>query len=358
MKRFVITNLYNMYNYGEIMQLVPLCRDIRDCEINIFSLYSIIDKDKCEELGIRYVGDVAPSGKIKVIRNSIILLLQSILIKLGVIKPKGILKVIKDSDLVIDMGGDTFSDYPSIMYSLVHMVSLYIAVLLNKKYVILSQSVGRFSNIITKRLAKYVLNKAAYITVREHRTFEYLTKEVGISPQIVKPVPEIGYLYDSGNNKSAVYKNNAVGILTSSLCKKQGGVDNEENIELLSYIGNYYRGLGYSILLIPHVLCPLSQNIGVNKDINDYRVAETLCQSIPGSRIISCEDMGSADIVIGSRLHGCIKAFNNGIPVVALAYSDKFFALEGNARIINIREALNDLDGLIKACDSMLGRSE
>jgi hypothetical protein len=62
--------------------------------------------------------------------------------------------------------------------------------------------------------------------------------------------------------------------------------------------------------------------------------------------------------VIGSRLHGCIKALNNGIPVVALAYSDKFFALEGNALIINIKEALNDLKGLIKACDSMLGRDE
>jgi polysaccharide pyruvyl transferase WcaK-like protein len=278
-------------------------------------------------------------------------LLLALCNKLGINKSNSIIKELKKADLIIDMGGDTFSDYPSCLYSIIHSIGLIITILLDKKYVILSQSIGRFNNIITRSIAKYVLNRAEYIISREHITYNYLLNELKINPAKIKLVPDIGYLYPS---KILDRENKTIGILTSSICKKQGGISVEENVELLTRIGQYYNDKGYKIYLIPHVLASVT-NIGVNKKLDDNAMALRLTENIENAEIIDYSDISRASIIIGSRLHGCINALNCGVPVVALAYSNKFYALEGNAVILNMPDVLNDYHLVIDVCNDILG---
>lgn len=354
MNKYAIVNLYNMYNSGELMQLQALVNNLPDSQINIISLYSMIDINKCKELGIKYTGIVKPKNRLNalmVLGKTLILALCN---KFGINKTNKIIKEIKSADLIIDMGGDTFSDYPSCLYSIIHSIGLIIVILLNKKFVILSQSIGRFNNFITKNIAKYVLSKAEYIIVREYVTLNYLIDEVKINNEIIKIVPDIGYLYPS---KILNRENKTIGILTSSICKKQGGISISENIDLLTKIGRYYSNKGYKIYLIPHVLASVN-NIGINKKLDDNSMALKLSRNIINTEIIDYNNISRAGIVIGSRLHGCINALNCGVPVIALAYSNKFYALEGNAIILKMQDVLDNNQLIINACNYMLGEKQ
>lgn len=350
MNKYAIVNLYNMYNGGELMQLQALVNKL-DGRITLISLYSIVDTQKCKELGIKYTGAIKPNGKIKTVVNIGKVVLSAVLYKIGVIRASGILRDMLNADLIIDMGGDTFSDYPSVYYSIIHSISLILALLLGKKYVILSQTIGKFNIPITKRLARYVLSRATYIIVREYHTLNYLINDMKIKSELVKLVPDIGYLYPSRLVKR---EQNTIGLLTSSICKKQGGIDIEQNIELLTYIGQYYSAKGYKIYLIPHVLTAYA-NIGVNKNIDDSEIAIILAENIDNSEIIDYNSIGRASVVIGSRLHGCINALNTGVPVIALAYSNKFYTLEGNVQILDIKKVVKDNMLVIDACNKILG---
>lgn len=351
MQKYTVVNLYNMYNYGELMQLTALKHNLTHSDITLFSLYSIVDSDKCAELDVKYCGDIKPIGIKGIVIKTVKLTLLAALDYLGIKPVRGQLKILKDSDVIIDMGGDTFSDYPSMTYTFMHSASLLLATLLRKDYVILSQSVGEFNNIITKNIAKYFLSRANYIVIREYHTLNYLLDELKLDSARIKLVPDIGYLC---GRKQLRNKEKAIGLITASICEKQGGLSNDDNLELLTRIGRYYNSKGYEVLLIPHVLCPV-RNMGINKELNDYVIATELNGILNNSRIIKYTDMDLALVVIGSRLHGCINALNHNVPVIALAYSKKFYTLDGNSCILSIKDVYKNNSLLYEACNNILG---
>ena len=341
-----------MYNAGEMMQLTALRNAYPKDNITLLSLYSIIDPQKCKKLNIQYVGNTKPGSKLKIIINTIALTLKAIAVRTGFISPKGMLKAINDSDVVIDLGGDTFSDEVSPIYTLVHSLSLLPAIALGKKYVLLSQSIGEFKTPVTRLIAKFILNHATLILSREYYTTQYLIEQLKIPAYRIIELPDIAYTCET--LKQSKPKTKAIGILTASLYKKQTGITYDDNIKLLVRIAEYYQYRGYKIILIPHLNCNI-KGVGAAKILNDKYVAQQISDRIPYCKIVEADDIGEASLIIGSRMHACVKALINDIPVVALSYQHKFLTLNGTSKLVNIQEANKDFSKVTEACNEILG---
>ena len=349
MKSYAIVNLYNMYNTGELMQLLALRKALpKNDKVTLISFYSFVNKEACSNNNIEYAGKEQPDASyIKMAITFFSIIIQAILFKLGISRKNNILKALHNSDIVLDMGGDTFSDNVSILYTITHSIPLLVCIIINKPYIVFSQSLGIYKTLVTKVLAKLLLKKAKLITARENYTIEYL-RDIGISSNIIA-MPDIAYLYKNSNcNNSKLYD---IGILTSSLCKKQSGITEEQNLHLLTIIAKYYSDRGYKVLLIPHVYTP-ARNMGANKKLNDITMAISIACNVDRCDIKSPGSIASVKVVIGSRMHGCVNALNHNTPVIALSYSHKFTMLQGANEIINLKGA--NINSIITACNKIL----
>jgi len=354
MRQFLVTNLYNMYNTGEMMQLKALRSHFAKDKFTIASIYSIISKSECNCLKIGYVGSQLPPSKPLLILKAVNLLLQAAMVKISLTKPKGIIKSYIDCDIIIDLGGDTFSDDVSSIYTLAHCFSLLPAIILGKEYIICSQSIGKFKTTITKKLARFILNRAKLITTREAESTRYIKEELKIKPEIIRQTVDLAYLVPVKKEKKIP---NSVGIITASLSKKQTGITANDNINLLARLALFYNLAGKNVVLIPHVICPVA-SIGVTVNLDDRSIANKISRQTGVATIGKPEDVGKMSLVIGSRMHALISALINGVPVVALSYSHKFGTMNGNAKLINIKEAKDSISKIIKAGNEAIANNQ
>jgi len=325
-----------MYNTGEVMQIKALRAHFPNDQFTIASIYTMISKDICRDAGINYVGGSVPPSKINLVIKVLSLLWQAVLVRLGVMRPRGIIKAYADSTLVINLGGDILGDSISPLYTLAHCYSLLLAVILNKEYVMCSQSIGKFNTIFTKWLACFILKRAELIIVREAETLSYLKDELKIAG--VHQLFDLAYLTDKTTSPKL---SGTIGILTASLSKKRAGVKPSANVAMLRKLAMYYSTLcGHPVILIPYI----------TKLAGDTELARSI--KLPGDiKVGIASDTGRVSLLIGSRMHGLINALTNGIPVVALSYGHKFNALNGNAQILDIKDAVKDIGLIINAAN-------
>lgn len=155
MKRLLVTNMYNLYNKGECYHIAAIRIAFPDYEITVDGLYSFYNQALCNQLRLNWLGQKHHSNIIEILLE----LMQRM------INPP-------NYDLVIDLGGDTFSERPMVRYAVAHALVLLPFALHKRKYVVVSQSIGRFS--ITKPLCKFVLSRAKGVVVRDYKSYDYL----------------------------------------------------------------------------------------------------------------------------------------------------------------------------------------
>lgn len=95
-------------------------------------------------------------------------------------------------DLALDLGGDTFTTYQGSLQFLRHCLHLFLLVLFGQRFALFNQTFCSYG-FFSKRIAKYFMGKACFITVREQRSKEILC-EMGV-PSIL--VGDIAFLLDS-----------------------------------------------------------------------------------------------------------------------------------------------------------------
>jgi len=78
-------------------------------------------------------------------------------------------------DLALDLGGDTFTTYYGKIQFLRHCLHLLILWLFKQKYAVFAQTLSPYGKI-TERIAKFFLEHAHFITVREQRSKRLLEK--------------------------------------------------------------------------------------------------------------------------------------------------------------------------------------
>lgn len=311
--KILLTNTYNWQNMGEVTQVEALIRGLPEATFIVSSIYSFIDRDMARKLGVRIIGADAPKGRL------------SVILKLPIILARQ-LRGFWDCDMVVDLGGDTFSDDPSPVYTLMHSIALLLAWAVGKPYVICSQSVGPFKTRITRWLAIFLLSRARSITVRGQSSFDYLTCGLRLTYPRVQLAPDLAFLVPPAK----VRRDGAIGLNPSQIVGHW--MEDGVYIPAMADVVSNLRPL--QVRLIPHVLGP-DNGLGAVSSCDDRRAIGAIRSKLPklgepyvevGTGLTPEElraEIARCRVFVGARMHSCIASIRAGVPTLVLAYSEK-----------------------------------
>lgn len=246
-------------------------------------------------------------------------------------------------------GGDSFSDIYGKSRLIFSALPSIVAILLGKKLVLLPQTYGPFNSLISKRIAKIIINRAYRIYSRDRQGLVYINQFLNKKRLNHKtPIfcPDVAFMLDAITPESiniqppmdSNTKHPIIGINVNGLMYNGGYTKNNMfglNIDYKRLIQNIIENLvsvtNAQILLVPHTFGPKG-NVNSDPDaclkilgnLDDtikhrvFMVNRNYNQSELKGIIKLCE------FFIGSRMHSCIAALSQGIPTIGIAYSKKF----------------------------------
>ena len=272
-------------------------------------------------------------------------LLKSISINASFLLEEAYCRAYFDSDIVLDLSGDSFSDKGA--FSLINMLGIFIALVLRKPVVIYSQSIGPFRKL-TMPLARLCFNKARLITVREEISRRYLeairVKKVpvyhvadcafALSPVAPEKAREILVKEGICRDDSPLVGISVSGVMASLAEEKTSKLPtfhdkgNSYFILMAQLVDSIIENLQAKVVLIPHVIAPPWWLA------DDRFVCQEICHLARNKDSLGCighdhtpEELkgiiGQCDLFIGSRMHANIAALSMCVPTIALGWSHK-----------------------------------
>ena len=269
--------------------------------------------------------------------------------RLKIINSNPTLTALYEADFVGDIrGGDSFSDIYGLKKLAFGSLPAIVALLLNKKLVLLPQTYGPYKSYLSKRIAGLVIKRSTHILSRDKESLEILGTVLGrkINNKVVHFCPDVAFILDSIRPKQPhihpAIKQNLDALLIGF------------NVNGLLYHGGYTRnnmfGLKFDyrlfvhklisrlmektkahILLIPHTF-GIPGNINSDPDACHYTMESLKDRYKDRLHMVTKKYdqheikgiIGFCDFFIGSRMHACIAAMSQRIPTVGVAYSKKF----------------------------------
>lgn len=255
-------------------------------------------------------------------------------------------------DLILNIGGgDSFSDiYGTKRFKTINGQNK-LARLFRKKYVILPQTVGPFTDAKVKKEAFRSLKKSFAVFARDEVSFNYAINN-DKQLNLFKSLDLAFFMPFEKKSFTKDYVN--VGINVSSLLWNGGYTgDNQfglkvEYPDLIRQIIAYFLSIdNVKLYLIPHVVHDYYHIE------NDYAVCQKLEEEYSTGKIIlspffltpiqAKNYISGMDFFLGARMHSTIAAFSSGVPVFPMAYSRKFNGLFCNTLKYNfIGDMVND----------------
>ncbi len=259
-------------------------------------------------------------------------------------------KVLYETDLVADItGGDSFSNIYGFRRFFLGFLHKWLVIFLRKKFVLLPQTYGPFKGNITRAMARYILRRASEIYSRDRESVEYVKDLLDSNKEDgkIQFAPDVAFVLDSrkpddfdASPLSQISKDvTVVGLNVSGLLFNGGytgdnmfGLKTDYRTLVRDVIKMLLKEEEVVVLLIPHVFPPAGCEVESDPKAC-LKIYEQLKQIYPGRIFLvegeydQCEIkyvIGLCDFFIGSRMHSCIAALSQGIPVVGLAYSKKF----------------------------------
>lgn len=234
------------------------------------------------------------------------------------------------SDLVLDLSGDSYSDSEG-GFSIANSCAILPAIVLNKPIILYSQSIGPF-NSFSSYLAKFCMNRAVFIIIREEISKNYL-EEMGIKTPIYL-APDCAFILEPSpderikeilEKESIEVRFPLVGVSVNSMF-----LNDENYLHTLSKLIDYMiEKYNLNVLLIPHVIS-LSDKIKgdeiINKEIYSrikYKENVNLIQGDYSPNELK-GIIKLVDVFIGGRMHANIAAISNNIPTLATSWSHKY----------------------------------
>ena len=359
MTSILLINTNCSWNKGSAAQVISTSKILRRLIPNAsFTLVSgnpELDSKLCAIHGIKVVGPSVknPFSKysklLSLFRLSYYLFrcgLWSALCKIGLNPSKlideKILAEYGKSDIIVDLSGDTLSDESA--YSVFSIFNILIGKCLGKKIVIYSQSIGPFKKI-TVPLARFCLNRANLIVVRENVTKDYL-KGISVNIPSLYLAAEIAFLLEPAppqkvreiilkENIKANKKNGPlIGIGASALIYRAFKSKNKVYVALMAKVADYLvEKLNAQVVFISHVIIP--PKYGYH---DDRFVAEEIYQLARNKNSVkiikgdySPEELkgiiGRCDLFMGARMHSDIASASMHVPTIALAWSHKYHGI-------------------------------
>lgn len=248
------------------------------------------------------------------------------------------IRAIKNSDIVIDMAGVSFIDERK-KFLPFNILTIWIALLLDKPVVKYSQALGPFNHPLNKMAATFFLPKMKLIFARGKITENYL-KSLRLNNVML--AADGGFcLKSSGKDKQFAEKiklknkvffgKKIVGISPSSVisqkCQKVG-LNYEE---ILAQFCKYLIKSGINILLIPYSIRQNSSS-NFNNDLPTCLQISNLVDN-PKHCLVIEEDLPPqklnmiiklVDFFIASRFHSMVASLSMGIPTIVCGWSHKY----------------------------------
>lgn len=350
MTKILFTNTNCSVNKGSAAQVISTCETLRilipNLEITLMSHFPELDSKLCGIHNIKVVSGTwwrPPHRRLLKfiyyrIFHPLFNILWAILFKSGLnpcsIK-NSIIREYVSADAIIDLSGDSFCDDGKGGFSIGIDSTILFGVSLKKPIVIYSQSVGPFKWTVTA-LARYCLNKASLVIVREEITKNYLEKIKIKSPIcltadcafVLEFAPYKTVKNILSKEKVDTTKKPLIGISANAM------LDDEEN----SYANSIARTIDYvieklnaQVVFVPHV-------VGISRRDDDRVMGEKIYKRTKNKENVdlikgdySPEELKGiirlCDMFIGGRMHANIAAISSCVPTIATAWSHKYYGI-------------------------------
>lgn len=253
--------------------------------------------------------------------------------------PGGVLRILRQSDLVIDIsGGDSFTDIygPKRLNRLLYLK--FLTHLSGKPMVVAPQTIGPFNKAHYRRIALSSLRRSALVATRDAKSTS-AARDMGFDGPIIEASDvalRLPYNRPSRPENGPL----KVGLNVSGLLMNGGHTRKNQFGLSVDYPGVIRRLIeGFlaheaapEVILVPHVLCSTP---GAVED--DVEASQALAARYPEITVAPRFEtpveaksfISGLDFFAGARMHACIAAFSSGVPVVPMAYSRKFSGLFG-----------------------------
>ncbi|MHA2325825.1 MAG: polysaccharide pyruvyl transferase family protein, partial [Promethearchaeota archaeon] len=349
MSKVLITNTNISWNKGSAAQVIStvcsLRKILQNVEYTLLSYFPKLDSKQCSKYNINVIG----YSKHKYKTHRTLLLIYSFRLLVTILycalfsvlaaihlKSNNALfadkyaKVYSESDLVLDLSGDSFSDWKNI--SIINMLALLPAILLKKPFILFSQSIGPF-NSFTLSFARFCLSKAKLIVIREDVSRQYLER-IGIKTKSICLAADCAFLLESAPSSDVlnILKDHnfskinrpLIGLSASIFMKNHFSKNKTiDYFSVMSKIVDYIiESKNVHVVLIPHVIAPYDWG---NDDI--YAIQEVRKLVINKRKTLIIDNdldakelkgiIGQCDLFIGCRMHANIAALSQNIPTVA-----------------------------------------
>lgn len=265
------------------------------------------------------------------------------------------ISAIRAADAVIASGGDNFSsDYGDFR---MHLEPLKVAQKAGKATFMLAQSVGPFKSDEQRSHFCSVAKAVSLITVRESRSYDYVTKDLGLPSDRVHLTADPAFLLQpSGEDRvqrllrrygvdpAAPYVTIAMsrGIARFPGLTTSGAETAQTHLVVLGRLVRHVLDeLGAQVLLIPHVQETLPKN-------NDLILAEEIVDALEDDRIrVAWGDHSAADfkgliaaatLNVAERMHAAIAGVSTATPTMVVRYSVKADGIIGDLLGASARE--------------------
>jgi colanic acid/amylovoran biosynthesis protein len=267
------------------------------------------------------------------------------------------LEAIASADIVIDISGFALTDKRPLHRRVVFVAEILTAKIFRKPFVVLTQAVGPFEQLMTRVLAKIGLPLADLVCARGESTVKYL-EALGIQKKTkVIRCADSAYLFSCGGHDSSPpliqrppHDQPIIGIVPNTnvfdRAKTIDGI-NSYTALLAATIDHAVEMLNARVVFICH------EHYEGRKD-DQWLAHEAIRHSThgPSVQVISGNHsavdlkraIGNADLLIASRFHSLVAANSLAVPSIALAWAHKYHELFAEA---GIPELVFDGDDLV-----------
>jgi colanic acid/amylovoran biosynthesis protein len=284
-----------------------------------------------------------------------------------IIERNSTLKFISETDVFGSIaGGDSFADIYGLSRLFYVGLPQILIILLGKKLILFPQTFGPFKGSFARRIARYIISHSEFVYLRDKKSIDDARKLLPASQAskvrfcfdvgfLLNPEAKPGYgnswIADAKANNRPLVGFNVSGLLYSGgyTGKNEFGLKADYRVLVEKMIVFLVREKSAAVALVPHVLTEnLPGGPGEGDDAVCREIFTRLQSKYPGQIFFAGADFTSSqvknviaqcDFFTGSRMHACIAALSQGVPAVAISYSDKFV---GVLETIGMTEAVAD----------------
>lgn len=249
------------------------------------------------------------------------------------------LRLCRTLDGAIDIGaGDSFADiYGAKRFGFLWLTKALL-VARRKPLLLAPQTIGPFNNSILRRLAAWVMGRAAQVVTRDRESLD-LVREIAPTAQVAQGIDvafELPFSDRSSERGSGIVR---IGINISGLLADEArtgrnrfGLSYDYRTAMAELVSTLVQQPDCAVHLFTHV----AGNDGNSDD--DAAIADEIAARFP--QVVRVPDFADAvsaksfvsslDFVVAARMHACVAALSSGVPIVPVAYSRKFAGLFGS----------------------------